>query len=112
MTNINIDLNEALSNKVNLLDAANKAFSKRGQDYAKAEHDYRIALAEKMLSERDKGTPVTIIGDICRGDRYIAKLKMERDCAEVVYKSAGEAINNFKLQIRVIDSQINREYNS
>ena len=107
-----IDLNQEISNRVSLLDAANKAFSKRGQDYAKAEYDYRVALAEKILQERANGMPVTIIGDICRGDKKVAKLKMERDIAEVVYKSAGEAINNFKLQIRVIDAQISREYNA
>jgi len=106
------DIMQELSDKVNLLDTANKAFSRRGQDYAKAEHDYRVGLAEKILAEREKGTPVTIMGDICRGDRNIAKLKMERDIAEVVYKSAGEAINNYKIQIRILDNAIEREWNS
>jgi len=106
------DIMQALSDKVKLLDEANRQFFKRGEAYAKAEHDYRIALAEKMTIERANGTPATLLGDICRGDRAIAKLKMERDIAEVVYKSAGEAINNYKLQIRVLDAQISREYNS
>jgi hypothetical protein len=72
--------------------------------------DYRIALAEKILIERDKGTPVTIISDVCRGDRKIARLKFERDVAEVVYKSALEAINILKLQVKVLDEQIGREW--
>ena len=56
--------------------------------------------------ERVNGTPVTIISDVCRGKKEIAKLRFERDCAEVVYKSAQEAINSYKLQIRILDAQI------
>lgn len=69
-------------------------------------------MARKILEERDKGTPVTIISDICRGNPEIAKMRFERDCAEVVYKSALEAINAMKLQIRVLDAQVGREWNA
>ena len=57
-----------------------------------------------------EGTPVTIIGDICRGDKDIARKKFDRDCAEVAYRAALEAINNYKLQIRILDEQLNREW--
>jgi len=63
-----------------------------------------------MLQERDSGTPVTIISDICRGSQEIAELKFKRDCAEVVYKSALEAVNGYKLQIKVLENQIDREW--
>lgn len=53
---------------------------------------------------------MTIISDICRGSTQIAGLRFERDCAEVVYKSAMEAINSMKLQIRLMDSQLGREW--
>ena len=68
------------------------------------------SLARRILEEREKGTPVTIISDICRGSTQIAGLRFERDCAEVVYKSAMEAINSMKLQIRLMDSQLGREW--
>ena len=67
-------------------------------------------LAKKMVQEREKGTPVTIISDICKGDTEIARLRFERDCSEVVYKSAMEAIQSIKLQIRILDAQIEREW--
>jgi hypothetical protein len=105
------DLINELSIKTKSLDTALNEFGKRGRVWAQAEMDYRIALAEKILIERDKGTPVTIISDICRGDRKTAKLKFERDIAETVYKSAMEAINTYKLQIKVLENQIDREYN-
>lgn len=104
------DLVSMIQEKTVLLDKAILQLSKRGQKYADAEQAYRIALAKKILEERDKGTPVTIISDICRGSAEIAKLKFERDCAEVVYKSAMEAINSYKLQIRMMDSQLSREW--
>ena len=106
------DLVNEISAKVSLLDAAIAQLSKRGRAYAEAEMNYKIELAKKILYERDKGTPVTIISDICRGDPHIAKMRFERDCAEVVYKSAQEAINSYKLQIRLMDAQLTREWNN
>lgn len=105
------DLIFEIQEKTVLLDKAINQFGKRGRVYAQAEHDYRVAMAQKVLLERDKGTPVTIISDICRGDSEIAKLRFERDVAEVVYKSAQEAINGYKLQIKILDSQLDREWN-
>ena len=71
-----------------------------GCQLAENEAEYRKMLRIAILEERDKGTPVTIISDICRGTPEIAKLRFERDCAEVVYKSTMEAINGYKLQCR------------
>lgn len=106
------DLLNELSAKVNLLDTAVKELSKRGQRYAQAEHDYKVRLSQQILIERDKGVPVTIISDICRGNKEIAKLRFERDVAEVAYKAAQEAINSYKLQVRILDSQISREWSN
>lgn len=104
------DLVTEIGNKSRMLDVAITELKKRGQKYAEAEKAYRIALARRILDEREKGTPVTIISDICRGSTQIAGLRFERDCAEVVYKSAMEAINSMKLQIRLMDSQLGREW--
>lgn len=105
-----IDLIQEIGTKSSLLDAAVKQLGVRGKTYAQAERDYKVALAKKILCEREKGTPVTIISDICKGDTEIARLRFERDCAEVVYKSAMEAIQSIKLQIRILDAQIEREW--
>ena len=109
MAEIN-DLVNAIGEKISLLDSAITQLGKRGKTYAQSEMDYKIALAKKILEERGKGTPVTIISDVCRGNPEIARLRFERDCAEVVYKSAMEAINSYKLQIRMMDSQLSREW--
>lgn len=106
------DLINAVGEKTALLDAAIRQLGKRGQAYAEAESNYRMALSKAILEERANGTPVTIISDVCKGKSDIAKLRFQRDCAEVVYKSAMEAINSYKLQIRIMDAQIEREWHS
>ena len=104
------DLINAIGEKVRLLDVAISQLGKRGIAYAQAERNYKIALAKMILEERESGTPVTIMADVCRGNQEIARLRFERDCAEVVYKSAQEAINSYKLQIRLMDNQVQREW--
>lgn len=99
-----------LRDKQNLLERALGEFGRRGREHADAEQAYRVGLAKKILIERDKGTPVTIINDVCRGDREIARLKFNRDVAEVSYEAAGEAIQVYKLSIRMLDAQIQREW--
>lgn len=104
------DLYLELQGKVALLDKALRQLRKRGEAYAKAEQTYKVELAKEILVQRDKGVPVTIISDICRGNAKIAKLRFDRDVAEVTYKAAMEAINAYKLQIRILENQITREY--
>lgn len=59
---------------------------------AQAEHDYRIALAIKLLEYRTAGAPATIMGDLCRGDKVIAKLKLERDIARGMSDACKQGI--------------------
>ncbi|MAG59239.1 hypothetical protein CMO96_00395 [Candidatus Woesebacteria bacterium] len=82
---------------------------KRGQAKAKAENDYRIALATQILKEREKGTPVTIINDICRGNKIIANLKMERDICESLYECCLQKIYQTKIELNIIENQMNAE---
>lgn len=104
------DLIIELQTKSALLDKAIGQLGVRGRAFAQAEHDYRVALRKKVIVERDKGVPVTIISDICRGDPEIARLRFERDVALTVYESAKEAVNGYKLQMKIIDAQIDREW--
>lgn len=104
------DLVNEIWEKGRLLETALLEAKKRGLDFADKERKYKIALARKMLEERAKGTPVSIISDICRGDEEIASVRYDRDCAEVVYDNAREAINTYKMQIRMLNDQLSREW--
>lgn len=83
-----------------------------GCQYAENEAKYRKQLRLAILDERQKGTPATLTSDLCRGREDIADLKRLRDCSEAIYKASQEAINVYKLRIRMIDAQITREWNS
>lgn len=82
---------------------------RRGQDKAKCESEYRKGLAIKILKERANGVPVTIISDICRGDKEIAALKLERDIAQTLYEVCQQAIYKTKMEIGILDRQMQAE---
>lgn len=105
-----VDLINEISAKTALLDKAVTQLGIRGRTFAQAERDYRVALSKRILEHRADGMPVTIISDVCRGEPEIARLRLERDIAETVYKSALEAIQSYKLQIRILDAQVEREW--
>ena len=42
----------------------------------------------------------------------VADARFKRDVAETVYKANFEAINSIKLQLRLIEAQIDREWNT
>ena len=104
------DLVSELQHKLKLINKAIDTLAKNGQRMAEAEMNYRIELAKEILIQRDNGVPVTIISDICRGNQKIAKLKFERDTAEVVYQSNLEAIMAWNLEAKMIENQIAREW--
>ena len=83
-----------------------------GIQLAENEAAYRKALRVEILKERAKGTPVSIISDLCRGMEHRAELKLARDSADAVYKASQEAINVRKLRLRMVDADIQRIWNS
>lgn len=98
--------------KSEMLETALTESGKRGKALAEAERAYRVALSSKILTLRESGYPATLIGDLARGDAEVARLKFDRDCAEVVYESSREAINVYKKAIDVLREQIDREWRS
>ena len=104
------DMFNEMEEKTRLLDASLNALGRRGRAYAEAEQKYKVALSKQILVERNNGVPVTIISDICRGNKEIALLRFERDVAETVYKAAMEAINVYKLEVNILREQIDREW--
>ena len=76
------------------------------QDMAQKEHDYRVALAQTILSLRTDGTPVTIMSDISRGDKIIAKLKLERDISKGMADACKQGIRAIQTAISGLQSMI------
>lgn len=106
------DLYGQLDELTDLLMAELEVCRTSGCQYAENEAEYRKALRLAILEERRRGTPATVTSDLCRGRPEIAELKRLRDCSEAVYKASQEAINVYKLRIRMVDAQITRVWNS
>lgn len=83
-----------------------------GQDAARAERNYKVLLAQESLKLHGEGMPVGLIDKVIYGVESVADARMERDIAEARYKACQEAINSLKIQLRMIDNQIDREWHS
>lgn len=105
-----MELYQELQQKTHELDVSIKALRKTGTEYAQAERAYKVKLREECLKLRDQGMAVGMIDKTCYGIPSVAELRFKRDIAEVVYKANLEAINIYKLQMRLIEAQISREW--
>ena len=104
------DLYLELQSKTKQLDVSIRALRKSGTDYAEAERAYKILLRTECLKLRDEGMAIGMIDKTCYGLPSVADARFKRDVAEVVYKANLEAINSIKLQMRLIEEQIKREW--
>ena len=107
-----MDLVNELNNLINKLDISVKSLRKTGSDYAKAYTEYRVALAKELMILKEEGYAITLAGDIARGKPEIARLKFKEISSEAIYKANQEAINSTKLQIKIIQEQINKEWSN
>lgn len=85
-------------------------YKKRGTDYAKAYKNYRMLLSQELLKLKAEGMPVTIAYDIARGTEQVANAKEQEIITECLYKSCQEAINTYKLQIKILQENMNKDY--
>ena len=96
---------------LNELEQKIRKLRETGTEYAEAERDYKITLRQEALKLRnDEKLPVTLINQIIYGIPLVAEKRFQRDVKEAIYKANMEAINSVKLQIRVIENQLQREY--
>ena len=105
-----MELLEELAIKNKQLDLALSTFRKNGIALAQAEKDYKEAVSKEALRLRDEGMAVTLIDKVIYGLPSISVLRFQRDCAKSVYDANAEAINVKKLQIRLVEAQISREW--
>lgn len=107
-----MDLYNELQSKIQKLEVSIKQLRKSGTSYAEAERDYKVLLRQEVLKLRDEGQAIGVITLICYGIPSVAEARFKRDVAETVYKANLEAINSIKLQLRLLENQIQREYGS
>lgn len=105
-----MDLLNELQQKIRELEASIKMLRKTGTAYAQAEKDYKILLRQECLKLRSEGMAIGMIDKTCYGIPEVAAARFQRDVAETVYKANQEAINSTKLQLRLLEGQIQREW--
>ena len=107
------DLFNELQQKIKELNISIKKLRETGTEFAEAEKDYKITLRQEALKLRaEKGMPVTLIQQVVYGIPEVAEKRFQRDVKEAIYQANQEAINSTKLQIRVIENQLSREWNN
>ena len=105
-----MDLALELQDKIEKLNISIQELRKSGRGLAEAEREYKILLRQECLKLRDEGMAVGMIDKTCYGIPSVAEARFRRDVAEVKYKANMEAINTYKLEIRIIQNQIDKEY--
>ena len=104
------DLYLEIQQKQKELEVAIKALRKTGAAFAERERDYKILLRTEALKLRDQGMAVGMIDKVVYGIPAVAEARFQRDCTEAVYDANKESINSLKLQLRLLDAQLSREW--
>lgn len=105
-----LDLYSELQQKTRELSVSLKELRKSGTAYAEAERDYKVLLRKECLKLRDQGMAIGLINMTCYGIPAVAEARFKRDVADTVYTANKEAINTIKLQMRLIENQLAREW--
>lgn len=106
-----MDLFNQLQEMIQKLNVSIKTLATNGKALAEAEKEYKITLRQEALKLRqEKGMPVTLIQQIVYGVSDVADKRFKRDVAEAMYNTNQEYINTMKLQIRILENQLNREF--
>ena len=107
-----MDLVNELEIKIRELEMSIRTLRASGTNYAQAERDYKVLLRQECLKLRDGGMPIGMIDKTCYGIPSVAEARFKRDVAEAMYKANQEAINTYKLKIKILENQIQREWSN
>lgn len=105
-----MDLILELQAKTKQLEKAVAELRTNGTELAKAERDYKVLLRQECLKLRDEGMAIGMIDKVCYGIPSVAEARFKRDVAQTTYDANQDFINSIKLQLRLLESQIQRDY--
>ena len=107
-----MDLYEQIENLMAELTASIKQLRKNGEKLAETERDYKITLTTQALKLRAEDMPVTLINTTIYGLKEVADKRFARDVAQATYNANQEHINICKLKLRILESQVSREWSA
>lgn len=82
-----------------------------GRKKAEADRDYQVAKNKRVLAMKAEGRTATEINLLIKGDKDVSVKLFARDCAESLYDATKELINTNKMDARLLEAQIAREWN-
>ena len=82
---------------------------KSGTEYAEADRAYNLAVRAAWMRLRDKGMPVGMISKVYKGEKEVADRRFDLIIAEGMRDANKEALLSYKLQLRLVEEQIQRE---
>lgn len=71
--------------------ASEQAVRDASKNLAEAERQYRMALAQKIVTLHAEGTAWTACQDVAKGDEKVARLRYDRDVKAGVLEAAQQA---------------------
>lgn len=104
---------QAINNLNNLQKQLNDAISLmgiQGKELSEAEKSYKIALMQEALRLKEEGMAATLITLVVKGAPEVANCRYERDFAQSRYDTTKEKIMSLKLNIRVLEGIVEREW--
>ena len=90
---------KGLAKKNSLLEDKNADLEGLYGNHAKAERDYNIAYAQKVLELRMSGESITLAKDLAKGDKVIAGLFYDVRIAEGILNACRERIKDLRSAI-------------
>lgn len=101
---------QQLINKLNqcviALGRGNTQLKTLGLEKAETERNYKVRQAQEILRLKSEKYPATLIMELVKGNEEVADLRLKRDIAESSYFVALEAMNNLRLEIEILRSQL------
>lgn len=97
---------ERLEQCIAALGRGNTQMKTLGLEKAKTEKEYKVRQAQEILKLKADKYPATLIMELVKGNAEVAELRLKRDIAESSYFVGLEAMNNLRIEIEIIRSQL------
>jgi hypothetical protein len=94
------------------LDRLIEEYGRCGVEHAKRDREYYALKAAKTLELKEQGMPATVIAQIIKGVDPVAGAREKMLVSETMARATLEAILSTKLQIKIVESQLQREYSN
>ena len=94
------------------LDSLIEEYRRCGTEHARLDRQYYVIKAATTLELKEQGMPATVISQVIKGIEPVAEAREKMLVAETMARAALEAILSAKLQIKTVDSQLQREWST